>query len=142
MYYQPVQGEDFEYPFFIYSRKDPRSIDSSKLIVDNNFAIGESYGEKLLIKLLAPVLSKVISLRFEYKTYYQEYATFEEYLYKNQLLEKSLIEQIVANEKKFGDIYLGQLKNEMSYSLSDLVSTDENTISMINSIIEELDDEN
>ena len=137
MLYLPVKDEGFTYPFFLFSKIDPKIVNIRQVIKIRKYAKENTYGEKLLIQMLEPIFSGVINLRVEHEKYYSEYSAFTEFLYKKLLFEKEQIDKFIEIENSEGEMYYGLLKLGMDYSLAQNITEDQDLIKIINEIVEE-----
>jgi hypothetical protein len=98
-----------------------------------------SFAEKYVVKILTDLISGAVNLGEMYRKYYfEEYESFEKYLYKKELLETETIQKM-----KLGvDESLWMLRfTTNSYSVSSILGYEDENLSIINQTLEYVDNE-
>ena len=112
---------------------------TEKLLVHNGMKKG-SFAEDYVIRILTTLIAGAIDIREKYNRFYlEEYDSFEEYLYKKELLEKETIQDIKlkANES------LWMLRfTSNNYSIKSIFGYDDENLQIINQTLEYIYNEN
>lgn len=112
---------------------------TEKLLVHNGMKKG-SFAEDYVIRILTTLIAGAIDMREKYNRFYlEEYDSFEEYLYKKELLEKETIQDIKlkANES------LWMLRfTSYDYSIKSILGYDDENLQIINQTLEYIYNEN
>lgn len=105
----------------------------------NGMAKG-SFAEDYVIRILTDLIAGAIDMREKYARFYsEEYASFEEYLYKKELLEKETIQNI----KLEIDETLWMLRfTSNNYSIKSILGYDDENLQIINQTLEYVYNEN
>ena len=100
----------------------------------------QKYAGQMLQRVIMNFLREYDDLQYIFEEYYQEeYADFEEYLYKNLLIEKEEVEFLVSMKKSDEKLCLVDLKFSIIDHESNLFSFEEEDLLLkINSILEEI----
>ncbi len=112
---------------------------TEKLLVHNGMKKG-SFAEDYVIRILTTLIAGAIDMREKYNRFYlEEYDSFEEYLYKKELLEKETIQDIKlkANESLW---MLRFTSND--YSIKSILGYDDENLQIINQTLEYIYNEN
>lgn len=112
---------------------------TEKLLVHNGMK-KRSFAEGYVIRILTTLIAGAIDMREKYnRFYFEEYDSFEEYLYKKELLEKETIQDInlKANE------LLWMLRfTSNDYSIKSILCYDNENLQIINQTLEYIYNEN
>jgi len=114
--------------------------DFERKIQNHNGMKRGSFAEEYVIKILTDLIAGAIDMGEKYAIFYhEEYASFEEYLYKKELLEKDTTQNInlKANES------LWRLRfTSNDYSIGSILGYDDENLQIINQTLEYIDNEN
>lgn len=111
-----------------------------KKIQNHNGMMKGSFAEDYVIKILTDLLVGAIDMREKYERFYsEEYDSFEEYLYKKELIEKETIQNIKLEINEL----LWRLRPESnSYSIKSILGHYDENLPIINQTLEYVYDKN
>lgn len=111
-----------------------------KMIRKNNGMKKESFAEGYVIKILTDLISGAVNLVEIYRRYYsEEYGSFEEYLYKKELLEIETIQGIKLGPEDS----LWRLRfTSNNYSIKSILGYEDENLQIINKTLEYVYNEN
>lgn len=142
MYY-PIGYDNLDYRyFFIY----PKNIDIQyykQVFLKNAKVKKDSYAEKFIGRIYDIITTNVVDLKNEYYNYYyEEYSTFELFLYNKYLIDYEKLEDFKEYKDENYTIYFGDLKDNEGYPLATLIQENPSLIKSINKIFKECINEN
>lgn len=124
---------------YIVLKKIDLSVDSIiELFLEKAKVSQHKYAGKLLSNILLNFFNEYEDLQYMYEKYYfKEYDTFEEYLYKNLLLDKNEIEFLISKKRADEKLYFVDLQHAITNNDENLFRYKEvNFLDKINMILE------
>lgn len=99
-----------------------------------------SFAEKYVVKIITDLLNGAINLGEKYSKYYfEEYDSFEDYLYKKELFEIEMIKEINLR----ADETLWMLRfTTNNYSIKNIIGYEDENLQIINQTLEYINHEN
>jgi len=100
----------------------------------------QKYAGKLMSNILLSFFNEIEDLQYSYEKYYiKEYDSFEEYLFKNLLIDRSKIEFLMSKKKMNEKLYFADLRHTATNDFENLFEYEEvNFLLKINKILEKI----
>lgn len=137
----PIDLFEFSRKYIVLKKID-LSVDSIiELFLEKAKINPQKYAGKLLSNILLNFFNEYGDLQYIYERYYfKEYDTFEEYLFKNLLLDKNEIEFLMSKKKVDEKLYFVDLQHAVTDNDENLFRYEEvSFLDKINMILEEIE---
>ena len=110
------------------------------MIREHNGMKKGSFAESYVIKILMDLISGAVNLGEKYKKYYfEEYESFEEYLYKKELLETEVIQSIKLGTDE--SLWILRFTSN-NYLIDSILGYEDENLQIINKTLEYVFNEN
>ncbi|CEP99112.1 Uncharacterised protein [[Clostridium] sordellii] len=141
MYY-PIGKDNLDYKYFFIYPKNINYILYKERFLRKAKVQENSYAWKLISRIYDSIILDTVDLKKEYSKYYfEEYLSFELFLYNKYLIEYEELDFFEKyNDDKY-TIYFGDLKNNDGYGLATLIQENQELITSINKLFKECIDE-
>ena len=111
-----------------------------EMIREHNGMKKGSFAESYVIKILTDLISGAVNLGEKYRKYYfEEYESFEEYLYKKELLESEVIQSIKLGTDE--SLWILRFTSN-NYSIDSILNYEDENLQIINKTLEYIFNEN
>lgn len=143
MMYYTIGTDNLSYKYFLIAPKDiDKYCSKNKFIIKAKVKEG-SYAEVLMSRIYDGLVLGRTDLKEEYrKYYYEEYDTFQLFLYNKYLIEFEEMEYLDNYMDENYTIYFGDLKYNDGYDLGTFIKDNPKIIEKINCIFKECINEN
>lgn len=131
---------EIEDTYFLKANSEFSISDLIEMIRQHNGMKKESFAEGYVVKILTNLISGAVNLDEIYRRYYsEEYESFEEYLYKKELLEIETIQSIKLEPSES----LWRLRfTSNNYSIKSILGYEDENLQIINKTLEYVVNEN